>query len=456
MVWTINLMYAVLLTSVTGAILFGFWYGIGCLLERIGFINVIYELLKAVLFFWYIPLAFLVVMYVNTCKILWGGFLCKITPHLLTFSKLFCMIWFFGVLLNIGCYLVELRSVNRRYRNAIPCDDWMYDYFEQICTELRIPIGKVELVQDSHDTIPKIVGAFHPKVVLPMRDYTRDELRVIFIHELTHYKQRALWLKHLTEIAIAFHFFNPCIWIFSRKVDYWGEYACDYEAISVHGNMKGYFEVIADMEINANKEDRLMSKLVKSKNDLVDRMKLMKKTYKIQRKSKLKAAALVAVMALASTCSVSAATVFAGNTYMNAYYATVVEKEDLTQYAGSYEEYEADGFEEGVTVTIGEVNTNARTEENPFKWTIAKNAATTTSTFSASSGQTIYVTVVATSSSATFRAGIIEPDGTLRYANSEDGVVYHAFELDQTGKYSVYVQNMGSSSITVNGSYIVR
>jgi hypothetical protein len=220
--------------------------------------------------------------------------------------------------------------------------------------------------------------------------------------------------------------------------------------------MKGYFEVIADMEINANKEDRLMSKLVKSKNDLVDRMKLMKKTYKIQRKSKLKAAALVAVMALASTCSVSAATVFAGNTYMNAYYATVVEKEDLTQYAGSYEEYEADGFEEGVTVTIGEVNTNARTEENPFKWTIAKNAATTTSTFSASSGQTIYVTVVATSSSATFRAGIIEPDGTLRYANSEDGVVYHAFELDQTGKYSVYVQNMGSSSITVNGSYIVR
>jgi beta-lactamase regulating signal transducer with metallopeptidase domain len=455
MVWTINLMYAVLLTSVTGAILFGAWYGIGLLLEHTGFINVIYELLKAVLIFWYFPLAFLVVMYVNDHKILWGGFLCVTTPQLLNFSKLFCFVWFSGVLLNFGCYLAELRSVNRRYQNAILCDSWMYDYFEQVCAELHIPIGKVELVEHPRDVIPKIVGTFHPKVVLPVSDYTEDELRVIFTHELTHYKQRALWLKHLTEIAIGLHFFNPCIWILSRKVAYWGEYACDYEAISALGSLKGYFEVIAAMEINSKKEDRLMSQLTGNKNDLVDRMKLMKKTYKIRRKSRLKAAALVAVMILASASSVSAATVFAGDTYMKAYFATVITEKDFGEFEDFYEEHETDAFEEGVTVTIGEVNTNARTGDM-FEWPINKNAATKTSNFSASSGQTITVTVVADSTSAVFRAGIIEPDGTMRYADSDKGIVTHTFSLDQDGKYSVYVQNMGSSKITVTGSYIVR
>jgi hypothetical protein len=64
--------------------------------------------------------------------------------------------------------------------------------------------------------------------------------------------------------------------------------------------------------------------------------------------------------------------------------------------------------------------------------------------------------VSATSSSVSFRAGIIEPDGTRRYIISSNGIAAHSFELDQDGKYSVYVQNTGSSEITVNGHYTVQ
>jgi hypothetical protein len=66
------------------------------------------------------------------------------------------------------------------------------------------------------------------------------------------------------------------------------------------------------------------------------------------------------------------------------------------------------------------------------------------------------VAVAATSKSATFRAGIIEPDGTRRYVESINGAMLYSFPLDQDGKYSVYVQNMGSSEITVTGSYYVQ
>jgi hypothetical protein len=204
-----------------------------------------------------------------------------------------------------------------------------------------------------------------------------------------------------------------------------------------------------------------MLQMKRKEDDLVRRMKLMKKTYKIQKKSKWKAAALVAVMIVASTCSVSAATVAAGDAYIKAYNATVVDENDMDiagfeDIFGTLEEYEETGdFPEGVTVTIGEVNTKARGFSS-LDWDINASAAKTTSTFSASSGQTIGVTVLATSKSATFRAGIIEPDGTRRYVNSSNGGMYHTFELDQTGKYSVYVQNMGSSQISVSGTYTIQ
>jgi hypothetical protein len=221
--------------------------------------------------------------------------------------------------------------------------------------------------------------------------------------------------------------------------------------------LRGYFEVIAAMEIRANKEDRLMSQLFRSKNDLVDRMKLMKKTYKISRKSRGKAAALVAVMIMASTSSISAATVLSENVYTKAYFATVVKEGDiLAGLSDSDEEYEKTGFEDGITVTTGEVNPNARSGMTTLDWKISKNGAKATPSFSASSGQKIALLVVATSSSATFEAGIIEPDGTMRYANSSNGTVYHTFALDQDGNYCVYVQNKSSSQITVSGSYTVR
>jgi beta-lactamase regulating signal transducer with metallopeptidase domain len=153
----------------------------------------------------------------------------------------------------MGCYLGKLWRLHRSYHSAIFCDGRMYDLFEEVCEKLGIPAGKVELVEDAHDVIPKIIGIVHPTVVIPLQEYTEDELRMIYIHELTHYRQKLVWFKHLTEIAGAIHFFNPCMWILVRKVEYWGEHVCDYESIAAVDNMKAYFTVIAAMQLNSQK-----------------------------------------------------------------------------------------------------------------------------------------------------------------------------------------------------------
>lgn len=57
--WTIlELTMAVLLTSLTGGILTLVWQGIGRGMERAGFTNITFELLKAVVIFYFLPLSF--------------------------------------------------------------------------------------------------------------------------------------------------------------------------------------------------------------------------------------------------------------------------------------------------------------------------------------------------------------------------------------------------------------
>ena len=111
--WTISLMYAVLLTSFTGTVLFGVWYGIGRFLEYIGYINVIYELLKTVLVFWFAPLSFFILWYINSRYIYWGGFILLSTPFLRVFSVIFCAVWLVGVLVFLIRFGMEIRQVRR-------------------------------------------------------------------------------------------------------------------------------------------------------------------------------------------------------------------------------------------------------------------------------------------------------------------------------------------------------
>ena len=55
----IDIVTLVLLTTLTGSIMMLLWYGIGMILERLGFINIVFELLKMVALFFYLPIAFI-------------------------------------------------------------------------------------------------------------------------------------------------------------------------------------------------------------------------------------------------------------------------------------------------------------------------------------------------------------------------------------------------------------
>ena len=82
---------------------------------------------------------------------------------------------------------------------------------------------------------PALTGLFRPVLLLPDRDFSAGELRVIFRHELTHFRRRDLWYQLLLAIACAVHWFNPLVWLMAREANRDLELSCDEEALRGEG-----------------------------------------------------------------------------------------------------------------------------------------------------------------------------------------------------------------------------
>lgn len=458
--WTIRFCIAIMLTSATGTILFAAWYWIGQLLEKMGYVNIMYWLLRLLLIFWFVPMAYLI-MAMDDMKNTGRSFVFFNTDIIGYVSSGIVVIWLFVVLCSSTRYVREIRRTSRRFKDAFICELDVKKVFEDTCQRLSVKNGRVKVRQSYQTSTAVCVGTFRPTVIIPVMDYTTEELQVIFVHELTHYKHKDQWLKHLTFIASCMHCFNPAIYKLKRKVETWAEYACDADSVKVIGSIKRYFQVILDMA-KADEDEKIpgvYSSLVEDESEIKDRLAHIQRSKDMKIKNKWKAILCVATMFVTSTTTVYGATTATESLYKTAYNATVEDVRELSQTVtdDGYIEYEVSGLESWVNETEGAVTAKDRSGTNyAFNWTVKKNDALRSSPFQASSGQTITVVATGIPSNITYRMGIVQPDGVRRYVSGSDAMV-HKFALTQTGTYYVYVQNMSTTTaLNVSGGYSVE
>ena len=101
-----------------------------------------------------------------------------------------------------------------------------YDAFVSTFAE-EMEIDQVEIRISDAVSSPMMIGLFTPTILLPIRHYEYDELRLIIKHELTHYLHRDLWFKLLLILCRAVHWFNPFMVLFARSIEQECEYYCD-------------------------------------------------------------------------------------------------------------------------------------------------------------------------------------------------------------------------------------
>ncbi len=97
---------------------------------------------------------------------------------------------------------------------------------------LRVP---VTLVETAAVGSPSLFGFVRPRLLLPVgltRGFSQEELRFVFLHELSHIKRQDILTGWLMTALQILHWFNPLVWLAFHRMRVDRELACDALALS--------------------------------------------------------------------------------------------------------------------------------------------------------------------------------------------------------------------------------
>jgi len=78
---------------------------------------------------------------------------------------------------------------------------------------------KIKIIIHKKIKSPAILGYFKPAIILPQLDFTYDEIRGIFTHEIMHCKYKHIILKLIMEFIKNLFWWNPLVYLFSNEVN---------------------------------------------------------------------------------------------------------------------------------------------------------------------------------------------------------------------------------------------
>lgn len=172
----------------------------------------------------------------------------NITPNFqIKLTDLLAYIWFFGMciylIIVISSYVIY---IIRKYKKAVMITD--NPVLNEVKKELKIK-RYIKIRMSSEINSPILVGVFFPVIYIPCREIPDENMRMVFLHELTHYKRKDLLIKWLSILVNAVHWFNPLAYLLCANVSEACEVSCD---MTVTKNMsdkeqKIYMKTILDL-----------------------------------------------------------------------------------------------------------------------------------------------------------------------------------------------------------------
>jgi len=150
-------------------------------------------------------------------------------------SWILAILWLVGVLVLASLTIAaNLRFNSKVRREPFITDARMSNLMQECTSKLGIRKNPPIIITDRIDA-PCLYGILSPKLLLPKPMVNRlneENIRHIFIHELTHYKRNDILINWLAVAAQIVHWFNPLIWYSFAKMREDCELACDAATLS--------------------------------------------------------------------------------------------------------------------------------------------------------------------------------------------------------------------------------
>lgn len=128
------------------------------------------------------------------------------------------IIFFLVVITNYFIYIVQKR------KNSVLMEN--NSAFNEVKNNLGIR-RKIKIRVSPSVGSPMLVGVFFPTVYIPCREIQKDMMKMIFLHELTHYKRYDLVTKWFALFVNAVHWFNPTAYLINKNLSEACETSCD-------------------------------------------------------------------------------------------------------------------------------------------------------------------------------------------------------------------------------------
>lgn len=93
---------------------------------------------------------------------------------------------------------------------------------------------------------------------------------------------------------------------------------------------------------------------------------------------------------------------------------------------------------------------------NPVNVTITGTSKNVIDTITISKGSKVQFTLSATTETNSFRAGLMNSNGSSRSVNSSQGAIVYTFTITETDEYDIYVQGNSSNEIHIVGSVYIE
>ena len=92
----------------------------------------------------------------------------------------------------------------------------------------------IAVVQGDDIKSPAIFSVLRPRILIPaniISNMSDNDIRNIFLHELSHYKRKDVLTNYVLNIINIIHWFNPIIRYFINEMKKDMELVCDYSAL---------------------------------------------------------------------------------------------------------------------------------------------------------------------------------------------------------------------------------
>lgn len=140
------------------------------------------------------------------------------------------IIWVVGIFIIILYILAVNLRLHSIANKLNKCEnDQINKLLEECKTKININ-SNVVIILNKHDKAPYLLGLFKPKIIISSQiidKFSLEEVRYIFLHELSHLKKKDILINWIIILVQAVHWFNPVIWYALNKMKQDCEISCD-------------------------------------------------------------------------------------------------------------------------------------------------------------------------------------------------------------------------------------